>query len=180
VLGGLGTGIGDGDRGVTCGREGQCRGAKEREQETDCDAEDAQNDETNPWSIPGSASNQAAPAAPAAIFDADSHVWAGSWPQDAQTPWEQLDAQNLPPQQQQDGTRERSLRPGYARHQVEGIGGRMTNKLVKMVKVGQCVPQWEDEQRENRILAREVDGRARSWCGWCWRVIPGAKDLKGL
>jgi len=128
----VGTGIGDGDRGVICGRESQCSGAKEREQETDCDAEDAQNDETNPWS--GSASSS---------------------------------------------TNNPSQRPGYARHQVEGIGGRMTNKLVRMVKVGQCVTQWEDEKRDDLILAREVEGRSRSWCGWCWRAIPGAKDWKG-
>jgi hypothetical protein len=170
VLGGLGTGIGDGDRGVTCGREEKCYGAKEREQETDCDAEDAQNDETNPWASPSSTS------AKPVLMDADGNIWGGG-PQDEQTPWEQLDVQN---QQQQDGNQNRSLRPGYARHQVEGIGGRMTNKLVKMVRVGQCVPQWEDENRYHRIMAREVEGRARSWCGWCWRVIPGAKDLKGV
>ncbi|KAF4979228.1 hypothetical protein FDECE_18099, partial [Fusarium decemcellulare] len=41
ILGGLGTGIGEGDRGVICGREAGCCAAKEREQQLDCDAEDA-------------------------------------------------------------------------------------------------------------------------------------------
>jgi len=40
-LGGLGVGIGEGNRGVECGRGGECVAAKEVEQETDCDAEDA-------------------------------------------------------------------------------------------------------------------------------------------
>ena len=47
-----------------------------------------------------------------------------------------------------------------------------------MVKVGACVPEWEDEKNEGRILRREVQGAARSWCGWCWRVIPGKKDYE--
>ena len=29
---------------------------------------------------------------------------------------------------------------GYARHEIEGIGGVVKRKLVKMVKVGACVP----------------------------------------
>jgi hypothetical protein len=48
-----------------------------------------------------------------------------------------------------------------------------------MVRVGACVPEWEDEKGSNsKILAREVNGAARSWCGWCWRVIPGEKDKR--
>lgn len=67
--------------------------------------------------------------------------------------------------------------PGYARHEIEGIGGVMKKKLVKMVKVGACVPEFEDEKEMGKFLVREVDGRARSWCGWCWRVVPGVKDV---
>ena len=68
------------------------------------------------------------------------------------------------------------LGPGYARHEIEGIGGVVKKKLVKMVWVGACVTEWEDEKEQGRYLVREVEGRTRSWCGWCWRVIPGAKD----
>ena len=71
-----------------------------------------------------------------------------------------------------------SLGPGYARHEIEGIGGVVKTKRLSMVKVGACVPEWEDEKNEGKILRREVQGAARSWCGWCWRVIPGKKDYE--
>ena len=48
------------------------------------------------------------------------------------------------------------------------------------MRVGACVP--EDEERRGsgrRVLAPEIEGRARSWCGWCWRVIPGELDRAG-
>ncbi|KAI2779726.1 hypothetical protein F4815DRAFT_471955 [Daldinia loculata] len=145
VLGGLGTGIGEGDRGVICGREAACCGSKEREQETDCDAADArEQDENNgtlsPWTMPSPASSIS-----------------GSPPSERRTPSPQL-------------------RPGYARHEIEGIGGVVKTKLVRIVRVGACVPEWEDEKNKGEILGREVSGRSRSWCGWCWRVIPGKKD----
>lgn len=75
------------------------------------------------------------------------------------------------------GSSHGQMGPGYARHEIEGIGGVMKKKLVRMVKVGACVPEWGDEKEMGRSLVREVDGRARSWCGWCWRVIPGVKDV---
>jgi hypothetical protein len=45
-----------------------------------------------------------------------------------------------------------------------------------MVRIGACVPEFEDEKAKEEILRREVSGSRRSWCGWCWRVIPGKKD----
>ncbi len=74
------------------------------------------------------------------------------------------------------GTGLGQLGPGYTRHEIEGIGGVVKRKLVRMVWVGACVTEWEDEKEPGRYLIREVEGRTRSWCGWCWRVIPGAKD----
>ncbi|KAI0164494.1 hypothetical protein GGR52DRAFT_126780 [Hypoxylon sp. FL1284] len=145
VLGGLGTGIGEGDRGVVCGREEACCGAKEREQETDCDGADAreqqqkqqqQNDE-----------NGGFVAFPSPSTDGGAG---------ATTP-----------------------RPGYARHEMEGFGGIVATKLVRIVRVGACVPEWEDEKKRGQILGREVARQARSWCGWCSRVIPGEKDHGG-
>jgi len=130
-LGGLGVGIGEGNRGVPCGRGGDCVAAHEVEQEIDCDAEDAREIDSSraatPSSRPGSSQGQ--------------------------------------------------MGPGYARHEIEGIGGVVKKKLVRMVKVGACVPEWGDEKEQGKPLAREVDGRVRSWCGWCWRVVPGAKDV---
>ena len=71
-----------------------------------------------------------------------------------------------------------TLGPGYARHEIEGIGGVVKTKLVQMVRVGACVPEWEDESASGNVLGREVSGSLRSWCGWCWKVIPGKKDYE--
>ncbi|XDG04532.1 hypothetical protein ABKA04_004147 [Annulohypoxylon sp. FPYF3050] len=151
VLGGLGTGIGEGDRGVICGREAACCGSKEREQETDCDAADAreQDEISNGGNGGGSLSPWTTPSPASSV--------AGSPPGERRTPSPQL-------------------RPGYARHEIEGIGGVVKTKLMRMVRVGACVPEWEDEKNTGEILGREVSGRSRSWCGWCYRVIPGKKD----
>jgi hypothetical protein len=54
----------------------------------------------------------------------------------------------------------------------------MKKKLVRMVKVGACVPEWDDERVKGEIMGREVRGERRSWCGWCWRVIPSKKDYE--
>ncbi|KAF4880704.1 hypothetical protein CGCSCA1_v000553 [Colletotrichum siamense] len=139
VLGGLGTGIGEGDRGVICGREHACVGAKERENETDCDAEDA------------------------AVSGANL--------------WEATDEVHLDTVRYQ-RTPSPQLGPGYERHEIEGIGGVVKTKLVRMVSVGACVPEWDDERHSSKILSREANGIRRSWCGWCWRVIPGKDDLE--
>ncbi|KAI5859704.1 hypothetical protein GGS23DRAFT_607311 [Durotheca rogersii] len=156
VLGGLGTGIGEGDRGVICGREASCCGAKEREQETDCDAADArEQDEQNNGS--GSSNGGSANLTP----------WA--------TPSPSGSVPGSPPERR---TPSPQLRPGYARHEIEGIGGVVKTKLVRIVRVGACVPEWDDERNKGEILSREVRGHSRSWCGWCWRVIPGRKDLE--
>ncbi|KAI1389538.1 uncharacterized protein F4822DRAFT_398758 [Hypoxylon trugodes] len=159
VLGGLGTGIGEGDRGVICGREAACCGSKEREQETDCDAADARElDESNNLnnSINGGGSSTTTLLSPWATPSPASSI-SGSPPSERRTPSPQL-------------------RPGYARHEIEGISGVIKTKLVQIVKVGKCVPEWEDEKNKGEILGREVSGRSRSWCGWCYRVIPGERD----
>ncbi|KAI0601676.1 hypothetical protein F4775DRAFT_541011 [Biscogniauxia sp. FL1348] len=158
VLGGLGTGIGEGDRGVICGREGSCCVAKEREQETDCDAEDArEQDQLQNGTRGGSSSPpwSSTPSPPASLLSVSPASSSGS-----RTPSPQL-------------------RPGYARHEVEGIGGVVKTMLLRTVRVGACVPEWEDEKNKGIILGREVSGRSRSFCGWCWRAIPGAKDREG-
>ncbi|KAI0012297.1 hypothetical protein F4779DRAFT_614746 [Xylariaceae sp. FL0662B] len=158
VLGGLGTGIGEGDRGVPCGREHACCGAKEREQETDCDAADArEQDEYNQRSQTPSLRAAATPSPPSSVASSPPSSVASS------------EYRTASPQ----------LRPGYARHEIEGIGGVVKTKLVRIVRVGACVPEWEDEKSKGQVLEREVSGHSRSWCGWCWRVIPGKKDPEG-
>lgn len=142
-LGGLGVGIGEGDRGVPCGRGGECIAAHEVEQETDCDAEDAREID----SISRSVSPSSSPGGSSSLL-AHAH-----------------------------GHGAASMGPGYARHEIEGIGGVVKKKLVRMVKVGACVPEFGDEREMGRFLVREVEGRARSWCGWCWRVVPSMDDI---
>ncbi|PHH64233.1 hypothetical protein CDD81_4847 [Ophiocordyceps australis] len=162
ILGGLGTGIGDGDRGVVCGREQYCLGARERENETDCDAEDARDTGTAPW-ISEQQYHPPSPATP-------------SPPSTAASPFTSL-MDEL--RHEHERTPSPQLGPGYERHEIEGIGGRVKRKLVRMVRVGACVPEWDDEMNgRSGILEPELQGNARSWCGWCWRVIPGRKDLE--
>ncbi|KAH6674277.1 hypothetical protein B0J14DRAFT_589649 [Halenospora varia] len=139
-LGGLGTGIGEGDRGVACGRGKECVAGRMVEEEIDCDAEDLR--ESDISSRAGSPSS----SPPSSIN--------GSYTSSSA-----------------------QMGPGYTRHEIEGIGGVVKKKLVRMVKVGACVPEFGDEKESGKVLAKEVEGKARSWCGWCWRVIPGAKDV---
>lgn len=143
-LGGLGVGIGEGNRGVPCGRGAECVAAREVENEIDCDAEDAREIESNSRGVSPSSS----PARPQISIG-----------------------------QSMSGTGTPKLGAGYSRHEIEGIGGVMKKKLVKMVKVGACVPEFGDEKEAGKFLTREQEGKARSWCGWCWRVVPGAKDV---
>ncbi|KAI6361673.1 hypothetical protein MCOR25_006418 [Pyricularia grisea] len=159
-LGGLGTGIGDGDRGVPCGREGECHGAKGCEHETDCDAADAAADNY----FLQQQQQQSPPTGSSPILHHNSHL---TWASGSSTP-------RTPESPRSGGSKS----PGYARHEVEGIGGRVKTVLVRMVKVGAGVPEWEDELARGQVLGREVSGTVRSWCGWCHRVIPGQKDVE--
>ncbi|KAM5352661.1 hypothetical protein ACJ41O_005383 [Fusarium nematophilum] len=153
ILGGLGTGIGEGDRGVICGREADCCAAKEREQQLDCDAEDARDGNVAPTPVPAVAAAAAPHPAPVDALIDELRLTHGRTPSP-------------------------SLGPGYLRHEIEGIGGVVKRKRVRMVRVGHCVPEWDDERGTgSRVLGREVRGARRSWCGWCWRVIPSEKDV---
>lgn len=168
VLGGLGTGIGDGDRGVICGREEDCCAAKEREHEIDCDAADAKDNNLASWAdlmsvSPASSSSASTPGI--------HHVnVGGGGGNPLEAVLEDMRHERTPSPQ---------LRSGYERHEIEGIGGVVKRKLVRMVRIGACVPEWEDEHGVGkRALGREIRGETRSWCGWCWRVIPGELDRK--
>ncbi|KAK8098452.1 uncharacterized protein PG998_013938 [Apiospora kogelbergensis] len=183
VLGGLGTGIGDGDRGVICGRDWECVASKEREQETDCDAEDARErshcNTPLPWiatvtatstTVSSSLPSSSSTASTSALRPPSSASTSSSGGGGGEVTG---NVQQQPPQYSSS-----PLGPGYVRHEIEGIGGVVKTKRLTMVKVGACVPEWEDEKNRGEILGREVKGIARSWCGWCWRVIPGKKDVE--
>lgn len=66
--------------------------------------------------------------------------------------------------------------PGYFRQEIIGIGGVVKKKAKKRVTVGSCVVEHEDERETGRYLVREEEGQDRSWCGWCWRVIPAQSE----
>lgn len=193
VLGGVGTGIGDGDRGVPCGREDECLGAKECEHETDCEAADAAAaDNYFAQQQSQAAGNAGSTANSLLLLQSPIATWpnsisnnnssssgggAGAGAGGIATP----DSSSL---SVAGGSRRHTPSPGYARHEIEGIGGVVKTKLVRMVKVGAGVPEWQDEKPASRggsggeVLAREMAGRVRSWCGWCARVIPGQDDLE--
>lgn len=151
-LGGLGTGIGEGDRSFKCGRGGKCLAGKQVQAEIDCDAEDARESEEMRGHDGGYSSS------------------AGSNTSDT---WETY-LSGSPGYVSGRGTPQRS--PGYNRQEVEGIGGVVKKKLVRMVRVGACVAEWDDEKEHGQYMKREQEGKVRSWCGWCWRVIPGPGD----
>lgn len=48
------------------------------------------------------------------------------------------------------------MKVGYVRYEVEGIGGVMKKILVKRVKVGVCVLEWDEERLKGEVLGREV------------------------
>lgn len=188
VLGGVGTGIGDGDRGVPCGREDECLNAKECEHETDCEAADAAAADTyfaqqQQQQAAGNAGNTnsllllQSPVATWPSSTTSSVGGGGGGGGSIGTP----DSSSL---SIAGGSRRHTPSPGYARHEIEGIGGVVKTKLVRMVRVGAGVPEWQDEKPASRggggreVLGREMTGRVRSWCGWCARVIPGQKDLE--
>ncbi|KAI0399807.1 hypothetical protein F4802DRAFT_533550 [Xylaria palmicola] len=168
-----GTGIGEGDRGVICGREAACLGAREVEQETDCDAADAREHHASPASTPSPPSSFTT-GSPLSTASSGSSVGGGGGGGNHRTPSPLSHSVGLASAGPSGPS---GLRPGYARHEIEGIGGVVKTKLVRMLRVGACVPEWEDEKNKGLILEREVSGGRRSWCGWCWRVIPGARDM---
>lgn len=115
-LGGVGTGAGEGNEAVECGRGAACLAARVIEHEVDC--------------------------APGVV---EAERWTGT---------------------------------SYLAQEIEGIGGVVKMKGKRHVWVGACVKVFEDERdRSIGWLEREVDGRLRSWCSWCERVVLGGRDI---
>lgn len=176
VLGGLGTGIGDADRGVECARGKNCLSSKCIEHETDCDADDAREAE-------GLATvHSSSGATPTLSLYSGSHSWSSSHSSlysgssNPSTPSGLLDPTSILGGSSR--TPSPSVGPGYARHEVEGIGNKIKTVKVSMIRVGGCVPEWKDEKTSGESLRREICGEVRSWCGWCDRVQPGKLDYE--
>jgi hypothetical protein len=66
------------------------------------------------------------------------------------------------------GTAPEKREPGYFRQEMMGIGGVIKQKRWQDVTVGRVV----DLALHDGLLKEEREGRVRSWCGWCDRVIP--------
>ncbi|PGH04212.1 hypothetical protein AJ80_08557 [Polytolypa hystricis UAMH7299] len=69
--------------------------------------------------------------------------------------------------------------PGYLRQEIVGVGGIVKQKVKKWVRVGASVEEYDDERETTSFLRRESLGQARSWCGWCSRVIPSKDEVIG-
>ncbi|KAK6854525.1 hypothetical protein PG995_009618 [Apiospora arundinis] len=165
VLGGLGTGIGDGDRGVICGRDWERTRAVPLQHAAAVGGHgDAHLHHDLLCALVVGGLHQRSPPV---LFRLDFKLRGGGGGGGEGS------SGNGQPQYSSS-----PLGPGYVRHEIEGIGGVVKTKRLTMVKVGACVPEWEDEKNRGEILGREVKGIARSWCGWCWRVIPGKKDIE--
>lgn len=68
----------------------------------------------------------------------------------------------------------------YFAQEIEGVGGGFKLKAKKHVRVGECVKIYQDEQDKLiQYLEREHQGRLRSWCSWCDRVVPSKAELAG-
>ena len=65
----------------------------------------------------------------------------------------------------------------YTTHEIVGIGGKVKKKIIKKMRVGVIVKEYEDERKTGKFLRREQEGANRSWCSWCARVVPGKKDF---
>jgi hypothetical protein len=63
-----------------------------------------------------------------------------------------------------------------ANNSQEGIGGVLKKKVKRRVKTGAYTYEYTDERESGRYLERERTGAARSWCGWCARIVPSVKD----
>lgn len=68
----------------------------------------------------------------------------------------------------------------YFAQEIEGIGGGFKLKSKKQVRVGEVVKVYKDEQDKSiQYLERENQGKLRSWCSWCERVVPSKAELTG-
>lgn len=168
----MGTGIGDADRGVECARGKHCLSGKFIEHETDCDADDAREAEDL-------AAGHSSPGTRTLSLYSGSHSWSSSH-SSLHGSAGSTSGGLLDPSLASGASRTPSptVGPGYARHEVEGIGNKIKTVKVSMIRVGGCVPEWKDEKALGQSLRREIGGEVRSWCGWCDRVIPGKMEYE--
>lgn len=171
---GMGTGIGEGCEGVKCGRGEHCLAAEETELEVDagCEVDDwttyaiHQSHQSGSSSSSSSLGSQLYQQHPHYNNTIDSHHNGNGNDIQGAGAGEPVLASNRDEEE-----------PGYFRQEMVGLGGVVKHKAKKRVVVGACVTEREDERGTGRYLAPEEDGEVRSWCAWCWRVIPGKREL---
>lgn len=153
--------MGEGNQGQKCGRGGSCLAAKDHEVEIDCSPGSNEDLSTDSF---GSSSRRMSHA---------SDISSSSVSSSSLTPGPHFAYSLL----------ERKVsyeqEPGYFRQEIEGIGGVVKKKVKKRVRVGATVVEFDDEKETGKYLLREMEGRERSWCGWCWRVVPGEGEEEG-
>ncbi len=202
-LGGLGTGIGEGNEGVKCGRDRNCLAVREVEVEVDCEAQDLAahvgeivgamgkmkindgDEDDDSYNYNNNSNNtqlkdhQEGNVESHQLVDgSDGSDGSGSG-SDASTGVNGNMNINGMMMVKGDDHREKS-ETGYLRQEMEGIGGVVKKKLKTRVRVGAVVDEHEDEREHADYLAREIRGDERSWCGWCDRVIPSRRDVEEM
>lgn len=70
--------------------------------------------------------------------------------------------------------------PSYYAREVEGIGGVVRRTTSHRERVGAVVPEYEGERQTGHFLEAERLGELRSWCSWCFRVVPSKEDGEGM
>ncbi len=121
---------------MICGREDCCCSAKEKEQETDCDAEDRREE-----------ADGLTPGTPWASSSNLSTVSSSNWSTSTQASSDTHVGRRTPSP---------AHGPGYDRHEIEGIGGVVKKKRVRMVRVGACVPVWNPKRPAARFWGRRL------------------------
>lgn len=157
--GSLGNGVGEGVEGVECGRRGGCAAAKHLEVEEEIRAP----------------------------LHASSHLWNLGGSNSAG------DQGSFEGESEQEAERERAREDGedeagYNTQEIQGVGGTVMRKIKRRVLVGAAVGDLEDDmvglsaneeaEDHSQPLWEEREGRTRSWCAWCCRVIPSMDDLE--
>ena len=66
--------------------------------------------------------------------------------------------------------------PSYYAREVEGIGGVVRRTTSHRERIGAIVPEYEGERATGQYLKAEREGAVRSWCSWCFRVVPGRHE----
>ncbi|KAL9617786.1 MAG: hypothetical protein Q9160_007440 [Pyrenula sp. 1 TL-2023] len=175
-IGGLGTGMGEGDQGQKCGKGENCAEATDIEVEIDCSAEVGGSDagqrvvEGNGVFVGFGGGRQRT-----TTVEDDGEVEAEG-PGRGWADFAAVGESFERPRAEKSGGRTPEG-PGYLRQEIEGIGGVVKKKVKKRVRVGATVQEFEDERESGRYLDREEKGSLRCWCGWCDRVVPRRGEI---